>query len=63
MVVFRPPVRKKEVVFPILITALECRLKLGATRSRVDYALEGKEYVSGVEVIDPRLFRIGAVEP
>src|SRR4030095_15980492 len=49
MVVFRPPIRKKEVLLPIFVTALHCGVKLCSECSRVNYALEGKEYVSSVQ--------------
>src|SRR6185369_10390791 len=62
IVVFRPTVRKKEGVFPVLIATLEPLLKF-IFSCRVYYALQREEYVSGVEVVDPCLFGFGAVEP
>ena len=62
IVVFRPTVRKKERVLPISIAVLERLLKF-AFSYRVDYALQREEYLSGVEVVDPRLLWFCAVEP
>jgi hypothetical protein len=43
IVVFRPPVRKKEGALPVAIATLERWLKLVFSYQDVDYALEREE--------------------
>src|SRR5690348_13558113 len=63
MVVFRPSVRKKELLFPITKTARQRLLKLRAERARREDSLQREENVGRVKVVDPRLTRFGAVCP
>src|SRR5688500_4425368 len=53
IVVFRPPLRKKEIGLPVTMTAFERRLKLVCAWAGFNDPLQRKQYVSCVKIVDP----------